>query len=311
MIWLIGAGNMSVDYAKVLQAQGLDFLVIGRGEFSAKKFEAHTGRNVVSGGLAKFLATSPVLPQASIVSVGVDELADTTTILLNYGVKKILVEKPAGLNSAEISGLLALTQFLKADLFVAYNRRFLSSVLEAEKIIKADGGVVSFNFEITERGGIIENLEKPASIKANWFFANTTHIVDLAFFLGGEPKELAAFTAGGNHWHPRATVFSGSGVSELGALFSYHGNWSLPGNWSLEILTASLVLIFRPLEKLRVRGIGTDNEVERDINNELDIKFKPGLYLQVKSFIEDDYGRLCSIDEQSRASDWYSKMANY
>jgi len=31
MIWLVGAGPMAVDYAKVLIAQHVDFEVIGRG----------------------------------------------------------------------------------------------------------------------------------------------------------------------------------------------------------------------------------------------------------------------------------------
>ena len=45
-IWLIGAGGIAEEYAKVLKALGKDFIVIGRGEKSASVFKEHVGETM-------------------------------------------------------------------------------------------------------------------------------------------------------------------------------------------------------------------------------------------------------------------------
>jgi hypothetical protein len=42
-----------------------------------------------------------------------------------------------------------------------------------------------------------------------------------------------------------------------------------------------------------------------------DKKFKPGLYLQTKAFLHDDFSELCSLEEQVKLVAIYSKMAGY
>jgi len=56
MIWLIGAGQMAIDYTNVLLAQKRKFLVIGRGENSAKVFQEKTGISVKTGSLSKWIS---------------------------------------------------------------------------------------------------------------------------------------------------------------------------------------------------------------------------------------------------------------
>ena len=311
MIWLIGSGEMAADYMKVLVAQNVKLLVIGRGAKSAAKFSSDTGLSVISGGLEKFLSTKPDLPDAVIVCVGVEQLAATTIELLNYGIKKVLVEKPAGLNSLEIAQVSELAEQKTAAIFVAYNRRFFSSVLTAETIISTDGGVTSFNFELTEWSHVIGNLDKSDDVLSRWFLANTTHVADMAFFLGGWPKKLSTFTSGGNEWHPSATNFSGAGVSDTEALFTYQGNWKSAGRWGVEILTAKHRLIFRPLEQLHIQETGSIINKKYEIDDRLDTEYKPGLYLQVEDFLNNRYGRLCSIKEQLANTALYNEMAGY
>lgn len=50
-----------------------------------------------------------------------------------------------------------------------------------KKIIAEDGGITSFNFEFTEWAHVIEKLDYPREVFENWFFVNSTHVVDLAF----------------------------------------------------------------------------------------------------------------------------------
>lgn len=50
MIWLIGAGPMAEEYAKVLLAMNLDIRVFGRSVAGAETFSGKTGLPVTSGG---------------------------------------------------------------------------------------------------------------------------------------------------------------------------------------------------------------------------------------------------------------------
>ena len=139
--------------------------------------------------------------------------------------------------------------------------------------------------------------------------ANSTHVVDTAFFLGGYPATLSSFQSGSLSWHPRASTFSGAGITERGALFSYHANWEAPGRWSVELLTRKHRLYLKPMESLQIQEIGSVALNPVEIDNQLDIQFKPGFYLQTKAFIEGDYCRLCTLREQKEHIDkYYNKI---
>lgn len=311
-IWLIGCGQIGIAYSKVLEALGKDYLVIGRGNEKANIFEQATGRRVIRGGLRSFLDDCPQKPDAVIVAVNVDMLQSTTLQLLDFGAKKILVEKPGVCFPAEIGTLSQVTLRNNARVFLAYNRRFYSSVIQAGNIIEQDGGVQSFNFEFTEWSHIVENLSIPNTILNNWFLANSSHVVDTAFFLGGIPYQIAAFHQGGTKWHPRGSVFSGAGISKSGALFSYHANWQAPGRWAVEILTKRHRLYLKPMEKLQVQHIGSIELISLKVDDQLDVTFKPGFYLQTKAFLDGDFTRLCSIEEQKdHINSFYHKISGY
>lgn len=311
MIWLIGAGGMSVDYVKVLKAQNEDFIVIGRGRDSAERFEKLAEQTVIQGGVDSFLKTTPELPKAVIISVGVEELYNSAMLVLDYGVKNILIEKPGGISTYEIKNLKERSDNAHANIYIAYNRRFFSSVLKALEMINLDGGVTSFNFELTEWSHVIGTLDKKPEVLATWFLGNTTHVVDLAFFLGGKPDNMSCFTSGGLDWHPNSSIFSGAGITTDGALFNYAANWESAGRWSVEMLTNKNKYILRPMESLQVQKRGTIGSITVDIDDRLDKDFKPGLYRQVSAFLDGDNTHLCSINEQFKLFPFYKKMANY
>ena len=311
-IWLIGAGGMAQDYIKVLQGLDKEFIVIGRGEDTAKKCQETTGCKIKIGGLERFLLTKPEICSNAIIAVGVEKLFETTKQLLEYGVKNILVEKPGALDKDQFKELNILAKEKNANVIIAYNRRFYASVLRAQKIIKQDGGVSSFNFEFTEWSHVIEPLVKSDGVKEKWFLGNSTHVVDLAFYLGGKPKEINCFASGSLSWHPSASNFSGAGISERGALFNYQANWESAGRWSVEVLTKEHRLIFRPMEKLQIQKRGTIPQVfDEAIDYNLDDEYKPGLYLQTKKFLENSFNEMCTIQEQYEMIDIYNKIANY
>jgi predicted dehydrogenase len=310
-IWLVGAGIMAQDYAKVLIAQKIDFSVIGRGDKSAEEFEKNTGIRVIRGGTEHFVSSKPVIPAFAIVSVSVEQLEAVTSVLASYGVKNILAEKPSGLSQKGVDHLRRLAKKKNLDMYVAYNRRFYASVLKAKEIIALDGGISSFAFEFTEWSHIIAPLSVDSTVKEAWALANSSHVIDLAFYLGGKPTRVSCYTTGSLSWHPKAAVFTGAGKTETGALFSYHANWESPGRWGVEILTRSHRLIFRPLEKLQIQNIGSVSTDFVEIDDLLDTDYKPGLFRQVDAFLKGETAHLKTIEEQSRDISLYSRIAGY
>lgn len=308
-IWLIGAGNIAKEYAKVLGELNQDYVVIGRGEDKAKAFEKEIGHTVIRGGLSDFIVKTTDIADYAIVSVGLMQLAETTKTLISCGVKNILVEKPGFCNPSELEEVVNMACNYNSRVDIAYNRRFYSSVFKAEDIICEDGGITSFNFEFTEWGHVIEKLDYTKEIFRNWFYANSTHVVDLAFFLGGAPQQMQSYTSGKLSWH-KPSIFSGAGVSKKGALFSYQANWDAPGRWVVEILTPKHRLYFKPMEKLQIQEKGSVVVNPIEINDYLDKQFKPGFYLQTKAFLADDMSRFCSIEQQLEHLRIYYKILN-
>ena len=311
MIWIIGAGNMAREYAKVLKAFNKEFICIGRGEKSAKEFKEVTGVDAIEGGLENFLQTKPELPEKVIIATVEKSHKGNCIQLMNYGVRCILCEKPGFLYPSELAEVKKVQEQFGADIFYAYNRRFYASTLAAEKIINEDGGISSFNFEFTEWGHVISTYNFHVETLENWFFANSTHVVDLAIFLGGEPVEMSCFAKGESDWH-KPMIFSGSGITDKGALFSYQANWAAPGRWAVEVLTPKHRLYFKPMETLQIQDLGSVKVNPVEIDDHLDKEFKPGLYLQTKAFLEGDYSRFCTIDRQiEHVENVYNKMGKY
>ena len=308
-ILLVGSGPMAVAYAQLLKRHGLSSVVIGRGEGSARQFTEATSEPVVTGGLDAWLAKQTgELPARAIVAVSENGVGEATRALIARGVRNLLVEKPGGRDAADIRSVQEAAQRAGAKVFVAYNRRFYASVEAAKAIIAKDGGVTSFNFEFTEWGHVIAGLEKEPGVKEEWFLSNSTHVIDLAFHLGGVPVETAAFVSGELPWHTRGAVFSGAGRTESGALFSYQANWAAPGRWSAEMLTRHHRLIFRPLEKLQIQKLGSVAIEFVEIDDKLDQEAKPGLAKQVAAFLAEDGSVLPTIDEQVKLLDWHLKI---
>lgn len=312
LVWLIGAGPMAVEYAKVLQDQKTRFEVIGRGKLTAQTFFEKTGIEPHTGGLENFVKETRTLPDAAIVAVSMEQLASTTLILLHKGVKRILVEKPAGMNARELEDVAILADTLKAEVYVGYNRRFYASVLKAQEIILEDDGVKSLHFDFTEWSHVIEKLVKAPGVKEQWFLGNSTHVVDLAIYLGGKPIDIKCYTTGALSWHPKGSVFCGAGVTDKKVLFSYHANWDAPGRWSLEVETNKHKLIFKPLEELHIQKIGSVIVEKAEIDDAIDKKFKPGLYREVEAFLSGtNSDGLVTIQEQLEVTrSVYSKIVS-
>lgn len=313
MIWLIGAGNMARDYIDVLAELDKRFIVIGRSEANSQKLASEKSVEVISGGLNAFLETRPVSCDEAVVAVDVDDLYEVTVSLINYGVKKVLLEKPGGINFEQISLLNDLANEKGVDVYIAYNRRYFTAVKEALKLIEADGGLESFHFEFTEWADDIARLPKSEQCKKHWLLANSSHVIDMAFFIGGFPKSISSYSSGVNQlsWHPSASKFSGSGIAENDVLFTYCANWNAPGRWSLEFMTRQNRYVFRPMEKLAIQRRNSITSDFLDLDYSKEYALKPGLYGQVDDFLHDVPSKaLLRLEEHRKKETLYNTIAH-
>ena len=198
------------------------------------------------------------------------------------------MEKPGALYLSELESLHELSANKNAKVFIAYNRRLYSSVFKLRKSVESDG-ITSAVFEFTEWSHKIRLLKKAPGVKERLLLVNSTHVIDLVFDLIGLPAEgkWHGWHVGSLDWHPASARFHGAGLSELGIPFSYHADWESAGRWAVEISTRKNKYILRPLESLQVVPLGSVESRSVELCNQLDLKFKPGLFLQCESFLNE------------------------
>lgn len=299
---IIGTGPMAVAHAKAVQQLEVNISVIGRGKESANKFELETGITPVQGGLETYLQNNDLSEDDFvIIAVGTEMLMHILLLLVKQKFNRILIEKPAAISIEELLAHQSDLKPIQKRVFVAYNRRTYASVIEAKRLIDEDGGLESMHFEFTEWSHKIEPLKKAKGVKENWFFANSTHVVDLAFYIAGLPKEWMAYSKKGTiSWHEK-TNYSGAGITEKGVIFSYLSNWESAGRWGIELLTSNRRIYLKPLEGVQIQDRGTIQINPHTIDDSIDLKYKPGILLQAKQFI---FGTPCAptLEEQFEVS---------
>lgn len=285
-VLLVGAGPMAEAHARALLALGAAFDVVGRGTQSAARFATAIGVRPHEGGLAAYLAKRPLSPDMRVVvALPILQLADATRQLVEAGARHLLVEKPAGLDLGDIDAVAAVAAAARAEIFVAYNRRFYNSVAAARAIIAEDGGVSSFHVDFTELAARVATPDKEPAVLANWFLANSSHVLDLAFHLAGPPADMSGTVAGRLPWHPAGAVFAGHGCTTGGALFTWHADWASTGRWGLDLRTTKRRLLLQPLESLFVQDAGSFSLSEIAAGDALDCDYKPGVYRQLQAFL--------------------------
>ena len=301
---------MSMAYSAVLVDRNIQFEVIGRSEESALLFREKMGIGVQVGGLKNILRVRGA-PKSAIVAVQEIHLFDAATALIRNGCERILIEKPGALNFSDLEKLAKLASDAGAVIYIAYNRRFHSSVTRARQIVDADGGLESIDFDFTEFSAVVQSLATSKQTKERWLLANSSHVIDLVFFLAGVPKVWSYYRAGSLSWHLSGQVFSGAGITQDQKPFSYLSDWGSPGRWRIELRTSKRKLLLQPLEGLKEMTRSSFEYQEVVIDADLDLKFKPGVWKMTSDFLEEREGTLCSLAEHMLHARHYFDIAGY
>lgn len=294
---IIGPGGIAKDYAKVLKALRVNAIALGRNPEKCNLFERETGLKCITTPLAEYLNLIDKQNTYFIITVNTENLGFVIRQLISNNAKHILIEKPSGIHKEDIALTIELLKKKNIFPYVAYNRRFYASFQKAIELIKEQGGLSSFSFEFTEWAHEIETLGKTEEALEHWLLGNSSHVIDIAFFIGGLPLEMSSYTSGSISWHPAAAQFSGAGITNKGVIFSYQANWASAGRWGVEFNTPKGKLILRPMEKLFFQKKGELSVNEIELDNKLDVEFKPGLYKQVVAFLNEDASNMITIQQ--------------
>lgn len=311
-VLVVGAGVIAREYVKVLIAQKANPIVVTRGKEKASRLKSlYPHINIISGGLDSFLSSSEC-PQYAIVATPIENLADCTKSLIKNGCKHIMVEKPLTLSIVEAKEISRLSEENQCNVVIAFNRRNYLSVSKAKELIESDGGVSSFHFDFSEAIFKINPDNYGDHIPEYWGIVNSSHVVDTAFYLSGNPKWMESRQYGnGVSWHPAGSIFTGIGETLGGVPFTYHANWGTPGRWNIEIMTTKRKLMFSPMERLRQQLINTFLVEEVPLDYSLDNNYKPGFYIQTEQFINNQTDNLKNVNEFCSTSELLYKIFGY
>lgn len=283
-IGFIGTGYMANEYAKVLISK-LPFQVTLVGAVNksnqriidfVKKYKVKKRYNNISQ-LMK-------LAKPEIVIVAVNELSTYSVIKELSKFKCIcLIEKPVGINAKENKKISLIKKNKNFFPFIALNRRFYSSVLESNKILKKDTSKRIIKIFDQENIIIAKKNKVPTKVLNNWMYANSIHMLDFALIFGrGKIKRIT--TLNKKDYLEKKNISSRIEFNS-GDLVDYFCIWNRPSPWSVQISTKKFFLELKPIEKLSY----ITNKDRKWINvsvSKNDEYFKPGIYLQILQLFE-------------------------
>ena len=277
-IGIIGAGYMSNEYLKVIsknkdiQCSAIYSRTIKKSEKLKKKYNIEK----VFISIDDFILSN----KFDGLIVAVNESSAFKILKKVYKLKcPILFEKPLGYNFIQAN---LIKNFLKNknNIYVALNRRFYSSTLEAKKIIDKKNG--KRFIKITDQ----ETQKFSKLINDNLMYANSIHLVDYAsIFARGKLIKIKKLKKYQKYkFHEVIVKLFFSSKDEV----LYYCNWNSPGSWSVSITQENQRCEMKPLEQLTFEKFDKNRKLTRSkINmNIKDIQYKSGLYCLVEEYIK-------------------------
>jgi predicted dehydrogenase len=194
-----------------------------------------------------------------------------------------LIEKPPGLSAKETESLAHIANETNCLNMVALNRRFYSVMQRAREEILRVGPLVSVLVEGPERLGEVKAVGiHPPEIIEGLLFANSIHCIDLLRYFGGDVEHISATSS---RWDEEQKNSFGALIRfQNGATGHYVAHWMSPASWAVTLYGMGRRISLNPLEKATL--IDSDRSEKILPVDEVDLKFKPGLYGQNRFFLD-------------------------
>jgi len=306
---IIGAGWMADQYCQALTAMGIrSVVVVSRKEESSRQCGERYGYQPMHGGYEKVL---PKLAVADLVIVAtpIHELRPAAEFAASLGFRNILVEKPGALRSEDLRDWASAADRQGVRIRVAFNRQTYPSFWKFKELADQEGGITSCHYMFTEWIHTINFHNNREDVYRRWGIANSLHVIAMAHGLIGMPQQIAVYRDGGLAWHPSGERFAGAGITEAGALFSYHADWNSAGRWGIEMMTPQHAYRFIPLEKLFRCPKGSVNWEPVEVTPAFP-QVKEGVAEEVAVMLSIDGEKDCPLITLSKSSEFVKLAEN-
>ena len=300
-VTVVGYGYMGRAYVSALRALGVGKIhVCSRSEMRLEDLEGDPDVATTSGGIDRLHRVSG-MDDLVIVATPTDTLVSFSKQLIGLGFRRLLIEKPVSLWATEIEHLAEFASGNGVFAMCGYNRVAYPSVTEVLARCTQEGGVTSMAYDFTEliRADWTERF--PAEELKRWGLANSVHVLSMAHGIGGLPDRWNSYRTGRLDWHPTGSIFVGSGMTNNGVPFSYHGDWDSKSRWSVEVHTSQSTYRLCPLEQAfrKTSGLGNYEDVPIDVYAP---KVKAGLAELVAAMLDDEIGAMIPLSSLTNAA---------
>lgn len=290
----IGCGNISYFHYDVLDALGIKVVAASARSNSAnlaKFVSSHT--EVVPYDNYKIMINNE-RPDAIYLLTSWDQTENVLSDLAEYDIP-ILSEKPIALTPNKIESLINIQEKKKTDLLVGYNRRFYDFMPEIKSLL-SQIKILSIEIHIPESTNNITDIK----LLNNLFIQNSSHVIDLFYYLLNEPKIQVENKK-------RILSLGEKRLAGYNAFLSVNdipihliANWNSPTNFGIKFHAENLLIELLPLEIATIyNGFEIieptkENPIRRYkpkvkskfFISEQSAKFKPGFLNQAINFIE-------------------------
>lgn len=275
-IGLIGAGYMSDQYLRVIKASKniVCSSIFSRTKNKSLMLKKKYKIKKVYDNINDFILKN----KFDALIVAVNEQSALKVLRKVYKLKcPILFEKPLGYNYNQANLIKKLIKDNK-NIYIALNRRFYSSTLQAKKIINRNKNkrLIKINDQETQKFSKL--------INKNLMYANSIHLIDyISIFARGnlvKVQKIKSYKK--NKFHEVIVKLFFSSKDEV----LYYCNWNSPGSWSVSITQSDQRCEMKPLEQLTYEKFDKNKKIFRyKIKSSIeDIKFKSGLHYMLKEF---------------------------
>ena len=136
MLLLVGTGLIAEEYIKCLNDFNIKFEFVGNTNKKSELISNKYNKICYSGGIENF--NFDKIYENIIIATPIQLLYKHLKICIekSIGLKNILIEKPGCLYTYQLKNIIDIKNNI--NIFIAFNRRFYSSVIKGKEIFKND-----------------------------------------------------------------------------------------------------------------------------------------------------------------------------
>jgi hypothetical protein len=283
----IGAGAMTREHVRAFATQENVVLcgIYSRTSEKARQLADEFGIQAVAESIAALHADTEA--DIVIVTVNAEAIRDVALECCEHD-WTIFLEKPAGCNIEQAMEIISAADKRQRKVFVALNRRFLSSTEIALHALDESDESRFIHVQDQQSMSTARIHGHPDIVVNNCMFANSIHLIDYFSLLARGTMDrinvLSPWRGEGTRLVLAHLAFS-SGDEGL-----YEGIWEGPGPWAVTASTISQRWELKPLEIAAVQNAGS-REIIRCDQSEADQLFKPGFVRQSEELLKAHLGK--------------------